>query len=289
LPIEIVEMKTDEPDVAHQAISSLYAPDRGISYWGDMAGFRCELRFASSTHLGVDRLRHRFAAHAVMPVEDTFIAATVLDGCLSEFSGEGETLRLARGDVARYPINGDVEARWEDISLALIRLPMSVLQRVADERAGAPVASLRFRSLTPGSPAAARAWRSLTRFLNREVAQAGGLLENPLIEQRLAEMTAATALSTFPNSMMPQLEAPVRGLAPPPAVRRAVAFIDDHAAEPITITDIATAAGVTPRSVQYGFARHMDTTPMAHLQRVRLGMAHRDLKAADPTNGDTVV
>jgi AraC-like DNA-binding protein len=289
MPIEIVEMETREPEIAHEAIDALYSPERGISYSGSTAGFHCELRFASASHLGVDRLRHTMSAHAVMPVEDVFIASTVIDGEFTEFAAEGESRRLTRGDVTRYPIHGELEATWEDVSLALIRMPLSLLQRVADERSGSPVASLRFLSLSPVSPAAARAWRSLTRFLNREVSEQGGMLENPLIEQRLSETTAAAALTTFPNTVMRTDTEVLRRGAPPAAVRRAVAFIEASAAEPITISDIATAAGVTPRSVQYGFARHMDMTPMAYLQRVRLGFAHRDLKAADPADGVTVV
>ncbi|GAB7045219.1 hypothetical protein JCM9534A_03450 [Catenuloplanes indicus JCM 9534] len=64
----------------------------------------------------------------------------------------------------------------------------------------------------------------------------------------------------------------------PVTVRRAVACIDAHAA----------AAGVSVRALQAGFRRHMDTTPLGYLRRVRLERAHRDLQAADPTTGATV-
>jgi transcriptional regulator GlxA family with amidase domain len=33
--------------------------------------------------------------------------------------------------------------------------------------------------------------------------------------------------------------------------------------------------------VQLAFARHLETTPLAHVRRVRLDCAHRDLLAAD--------
>ena len=47
--------------------------------------------------------------------------------------------------------------------------------------------------------------------------------------------------------------------------------------------DIAAAVGVTPRSVQYMFRRHLGTTPLEYLRRLRLDRAHRDLQAADPS------
>ncbi|MGW2788065.1 helix-turn-helix domain-containing protein [Streptomyces populi] len=61
-----------------------------------------------------------------------------------------------------------------------------------------------------------------------------------------------------------------------------LAFIEANAGRPITITDIAAAAGATARVVQYTSARHLDTTPLAYLRRVRLEAVHRDLLAADP-------
>ena len=76
--------------------------------------------------------------------------------------------------------------------------------------------------------------------------------------------------------------------AQPPTLRRATAFIHDNAHRDIGLGDIATAIGVTPRSVQYTFRRHLGTTPLEYLRRVRLEKAHRDLQAADPAV-DTVM
>ena len=69
----------------------------------------------------------------------------------------------------------------------------------------------------------------------------------------------------------------------PPLLRRAIAFIHDNAQTDIGLRDIAAAVGVTPRSVQYTFRRHLGTTPLEYLRRVRLDRAHRDLQMADPS------
>jgi len=76
--------------------------------------------------------------------------------------------------------------------------------------------------------------------------------------------------------------------AQPQTLRRAIAFIHDNAHSDIALTDIAVAIGVTPRSVQYTFRRHLGTTPLEYLRKVRLNRAHRDLQAADPAV-DTVM
>lgn len=89
----------------------------------------------------------------------------------------------------------------------------------------------------------------------------------------------------------PEVLGPAAPGAPPlePAtVRRAVAFIDEHAEEPIGIADIAVAACVGPRTLQYAFRTYRGTTPMAYLKLVRLQGAHGDLERGDSTAGDTV-
>jgi transcriptional regulator GlxA family with amidase domain len=76
--------------------------------------------------------------------------------------------------------------------------------------------------------------------------------------------------------------------AQPQTLRRAIAFIHENAHRDIGLSDIAAALDVTPRSVQYMFRRHLATTPLEYLRRVRLDRAHRDLQAADPAV-DTVM
>ena len=79
-----------------------------------------------------------------------------------------------------------------------------------------------------------------------------------------------------------------RPAAQPALLRRAVTFIDENAHQDIALSDIAAAVNVTPRSVQYMFRRHLGTTPLEYLRRVRLDRAHRELQAADPSV-DTVM
>jgi transcriptional regulator GlxA family with amidase domain len=86
----------------------------------------------------------------------------------------------------------------------------------------------------------------------------------------------------FPNTTLTAGPVPGVGQVGPATLRRALAYIDAHAGEPITVADIAAGAGVGARALQYAFAGHQGTTPMGHLARVRLERAHRDLQAADP-------
>ncbi|KEP75577.1 hypothetical protein HR12_26145 [Microbacterium sp. SUBG005] len=62
-------------------------------------------------------------------------------------------------------------------------------------------------------------------------------------------------------------------------MRRAVAHIEAHAHEPLTLEDIATAAGISGRGLQHAFRRTLDMTPMEYVRRVRLSAAHDELRA----------
>ena len=101
-------------------------------------------------------------------------------------------------------------------------------------------------------------------------------------------MLASAALSVFPNTMMTSAFLAPEGQLGPATLRRARAYIDAHADQPITVTEIAADAGVSARALQRSFAGHHDTTPMGYLRRVRLERAHRELQAGDPTRGDSV-
>jgi transcriptional regulator GlxA family with amidase domain len=104
----------------------------------------------------------------------------------------------------------------------------------------------------------------------------------PLLASGAARLLAATALAAFPSNVFTDPTGTDRHDAHRGTVRRAIAFIDEHACTDITIADIAAAACVTIRAVQLAFRRHLDTTPTAYLRRVRLEHAHRQLQAADP-------
>jgi transcriptional regulator GlxA family with amidase domain len=159
---------------------------------------------------------------------------------------------------------------------------------VAEERLGVRGTDVRFDGLSPVSEPMRRQWLVLMRFVHQQLAGDGSAATSPLIEAELADLVAATALAAFPNTTMTSDHLPGPGAVAPAVVRRAVAFVDSHASLPITVTDIARAAGVGPRALQLALQKHLGCTPMELVRKVRLEAAHRELQAADRTAGDTV-
>ncbi|MGW4565504.1 helix-turn-helix domain-containing protein [Streptomyces sp. NPDC004561] len=140
----------------------------------------------------------------------------------------------------------------------------------------------------PRSAAAARQLSGTITHLRDHVLSDPEIADQPLIAATAAQHLAASVLHAFPNTALTEPTGADRNDAHPAMLRRALAYIDDHADQPVTVADIAAAAHVTVRALQYAFRRHLETTPLAHLRRVRLAHVHHDLVAADPGSGATV-
>lgn len=62
------------------------------------------------------------------------------------------------------------------------------------------------------------------------------------------------------------------------ALRRALDFIDAHAADAPRIADVCTASGASERTLRYAFYERFEMSPKAYLQGVRLNGVRRELR-----------
>lgn len=63
----------------------------------------------------------------------------------------------------------------------------------------------------------------------------------------------------------------------PRHVRRAIEFMQANIARPIALADIVQASGASARSLQAGFRRFKESTPMNYLRQLRLGAVRAEL------------
>lgn len=75
---------------------------------------------------------------------------------------------------------------------------------------------------------------------------------------------------------------PTRSAVAPRHVRKAEEYVRNNLDSPISLDDIANAAGVTARSLQLGFRNFRNTSPMALLRAERLRRVHEELMAGAP-------
>ncbi|WP_174188293.1 helix-turn-helix domain-containing protein [Nocardia barduliensis] len=163
----------------------------------------------------------------------------------------------------------------------------ALLTRVA---ATSPDHDLEPVRLTGHRPVSTAAAAHLSRVLEHlgDLAADHTAREQPLITSTAAQYLAASVLHALPSTAQTDPTAGDRNDAHPETVRRALAYLESHVRDDIAVTDVAAAAYVTVRALQLAFRRHLDTTPMAYLRRLRLRGAHEQLRDCSPDDGHTV-
>lgn len=285
IPIQRVRFASTDVDEVTDYIDRLYMgnhTDFGEFY--GPAGFQA--RYARAGSIAADTMScsiHYFGA--IEPVR--FFCSFALRHGAARVTCQGSDIHLRPGDSVCYSIGAPAEFDMIDIATQVVSLPWERLQQAA-ESMGVPGDQLRLQGNTPLSAAMANYWRHLVSVVNDMLMNDDSPARSPLMHEELIRLAAVGALHAFPNTTLTQPHRPGPGHVAPATVRRAVAYIDASAHLPVTVNDIAEAAGTGVRALQYGFRRHLGTSPLAYLRRVRLEHAHRELQLADPTQGDSV-
>ena len=124
-------------------------------------------------------------------------------------------------------------------------------------------------------------WSRLVRLLRDELEHQEGLIYQPLIAEQLRSSVLSGLLLSLPHKYLDELTGPAAA-GPPRALRRVVDAIHDEPERAFTVGDLAAIAGMSVRSLQEGFRRHLGCAPMTYLQQVRLAQARETLRRADP-------
>lgn len=263
---QVVEVQ--DLDAAHEVLSSAYTRLRFSS-----ADLSQSLRLATRVfgQVRFDRLRGHIGFEAAGEPLGQYIFGHLTSGRVW-YSSDGEDRFGAPGDTfLTVPPGRPFTTGAEGPEASMVVFSQEAVDEVADD--------VRFEGCRPLSPRAAAVWWSTCVHLQNEVLPA--FEDNPLVLTNATRLLVATTLATFPNSTLVGWTTAERRDAHPRTVRRAIAFIEDNAAADITAADIARAARVSIRAMQLAFRRHLDTTPMAYLRRVRLSSADADLRAAN--------
>ncbi|MFE1083470.1 helix-turn-helix transcriptional regulator [Brevibacterium sediminis] len=249
-------------------------------------------RFTAVTHdtpvLGVDRVSSSVAYQGSSSEGFSDYLFLLVHSGNVQVDSPGNSTIITRGGTGFYPLGVPVRFNFRDYEVNTLRLPHQRLDQVAEDTAGIPAARLRFHDISPVSASWRRYWKSLMSLVTGAVTEPDSPLKSPLLAEDMARTVATAALHTFPNTAMDQHYVAGPGAISSKAVRRAASYIETHAASPLQLNDIADAAGTGVRALQYGFHRHLNTSPMGYLRQIRLERARQDLRRADPENGETV-
>ncbi|WP_406438513.1 AraC family transcriptional regulator [Streptomyces sp. NBC_00631] len=279
--------ESDDLGLTEEFLSQAYARMRIGST--TPAASTARVRRDATTSFSVDEIDLDFEmSYSVTPL-GRICLCVVHEGTIQDHGYQGVRDSFGTGDTVLFaPHDLPYAGRICNARYNITMLDPGLLDQVAASAGSRPSEPVRLTGHRPRSRAAGDQLKSTIFYLRDHVLADPETAAQPLIVSAGSQLLAASVLAAFPNTARTDPTGQDRGDAHPATLRRAIAYIDDHADQPITVADIAGAVHVTIRTLQYAFRRHLGTTPMAYLRRVRLAQAHHDLLVADPAAGATV-
>jgi AraC-like DNA-binding protein len=279
--VQVVE--TADPDVVQDTLSRAYGKVQ-LSITSAEARLRIVRRALGPVELHAVEADMRFRADAAP--KPAHIIGRVNRGRVAHLHGT-VGYQYGAGDVYLAGAEDGYRSTVDTVVTEIAVFGPDLLGQVAEAAPGLSSRPVRFTGYAAVSPAAAAVWNRTYDHL-RDLVDTLPAGEMPLVAGAGARQLAAAALSVFPNNVLREPTIEDRLDAHPGSLRRAIGFIEENAERDLSSADIASAAHVTIRALQLAFRRHLDTTPMAYLRRVRMHRAYRDLRDADPTGDATV-
>ncbi|GAP36028.1 helix-turn-helix transcriptional regulator [Piscinibacter sakaiensis] len=277
----LIELKGLSAEELEKALRVLYAPLR-IAPLADP--LQLELLSASSD--GITHFQTQCNGGVVFEGQggfDGYNFAHALAGSQQLRTRDGRVL-TAQADETLVSDGLEIDSVRLSHGMALRGLSIAadhVHRRIA-ELTDAPLSSrVQFEVDPTDRTGRIRAALALGDALAAGIAGAAPLKDSPLALANLREAIVHLVIGV-PSNYSDRLTEVQRPKISPAYVRRAIEYMHANRGVPITVTDIARAAGVSPRALQWAFQKFHGTTPLVYLRRLRLEAVREDLLAADP-------
>ncbi|MGB3431217.1 AraC family transcriptional regulator [Achromobacter sp.] len=215
---------------------------------------------------------------------DLFLVMTCVNGNGSVTQADS---RAAWRSGLTLPVSANISTRFhfdphfEQISF---RPDAAAISALCSNLLGRPLERpLRFE-LTPFSDDFSATWRHALQLL-------GSATDMPLprtARQSLNQFLNSLLLHGHPHNFSAALSRPPQPL-PRALVARAEEYIKAHSDQPLSVSDIASATGVSIRGLQAGFREAGTESPMKRLRQIRLEQAREQLLRAGGTVTDVAL
>jgi AraC-like DNA-binding protein len=281
------QLSTDDPDVARAHVNAMYADHAPVlRSSADPFHFRTDVLVANQVSIG----HVEYSVGVDVAVGDAGTGSPVIlhqragDRLEVRYDHDRRSTVLADDDLFLVAPGHACSVHWDTMNVTAVGLSPRLLDEDAALLAGYEGGEVTFHLGPPISGAARGHWLHIQRLVAANLDRNS---DNAVARRELIRLLNSAALACFPNSTHAADPTPSSS-AVPDHVRRAVAYIHHHADTPLTLADLSAAAGLSPRALQAAFRRHLDTTPLGYLRRIRLEHAHRQLLQAQPGDGQTV-
>ncbi|WP_254069644.1 helix-turn-helix transcriptional regulator [Herbiconiux sp. VKM Ac-2851] len=268
------QFRTTDPERAESALGQIY-PDFRFQ-----EPSRAEAFHYGQTVIGDDTATLAITDFggtmtATAELENAFAVVIVESGRFGVWSG-AEGTDPGRPGLARP---GEVSSLLDHASIVMANFTENALKHTLRAYHGVDRVDLTYPHLTPLNPAMDRLWVETLNFV-RNTILTGGVAQNDSIRTSAFRTLSLVAVEAF--GIQTTIPTPPGTGAGAATVRRAQVFMDENAAQAITIEDIAAAVFVSVRGLQVSFRRILGITPLDYLRRVRLNYARAELLSTNP-------
>lgn len=235
---------------------------------------------ASIGQVSMHALHYGAAVQIEAHPDDSYLFLVLLHGA-GTLSQGGFTQPLNPQIIRAMNPTGPATMRFVagEVNLTL-RIPSTLLHGWLEETTGQRIpAPVHFEQPSDPGISNAPGLRRFLRFLCGEFEQrATGIVSSPTVCRQLERTLISLVMMELPHNYSAALDAERTGPAPG-YVRNVEQYIRSNADQPLTLRDLAGVAGVSERTLQAGFRRFRQTTPMEYLRDYRLDLAHQGLVA----------
>lgn len=264
------------------------------TYWdyearplGTVEAFRFHHAARSAGPCAMVELEHNAAYEHVTEASGEPMLVSVRRGRVERTTRAG-TERFTAGDVFLLAQPGEgYSLRWDELQAVAIPVRLHDAPSAAGTSVDAAGQVVRFGRLATHCPGQRDMLRRTFGFIDKVVLDPDSAQSSELVLGSAARLVQALVADVF-GAPGDGFETREQAAGDQGTFRRARDYIEANADRDIILADIAAAAFASPRAVQLSFRRHLDTTPMAYLRRVRLERAHVELGASSPADGTTV-
>ena len=242
--------------------------------------YHTEFSFANIGALGLSRITNSQATRMTIgpPGVDLF-AISMIERGASQLVFPGRHQSETGDATMGYIYSGEpgLRATASGQSRLLLRLPTALLHRkLVALLEGQRVETIRFEPMFDQTRGAGATIRRMFDFLFAELEDPDSLLTNKLAVRSFEENLALCLLLGLPHNYSEGLGRQKAAPAPG-SVRRAEEFMRANAGTPLSLTEIAEAAGCGVRALQIAFHRFRGATRMQVLQQARLEQARTEM------------
>lgn len=243
------------------------------------------LNAVSDRYLTIGNLTYQAEARLRMPAtEDCYFVNLTTAGSTDADRSDGARTRTEarrRGAVLN-PLQRNT-VRWSrDAEQLILKIPRPSLESHLSALLGRSVAEVvDFEFGLDLTGPAGQSLLTSVEFLARELDRPKGLADMPLAREQLEAFVMTQVLTAGRHQFTDALAEPAEALRSG-RLAPVVAYLEQHADEPLTPQELARVGCMSVRTLHAAFQQQFGESPMSYLRRIRLDHVRAELLSSDP-------